>query len=189
MTECVSPAEIRRATLAFDEVEDRISLTCSLDNGACAVIWLTARMAGRLVPHLLQLVSKWPDAHRSNLVEESSGGEGMRANRDLADETMSEPHNYAEAITNEAPVVAGEDSSSWLLNAVDISDGPMLVQLCLRDTEGNASTLLSLEHTQLTQWLEGIKRCYVQAGWSMECWEMPASDYPKSLTTRHVALH
>jgi hypothetical protein len=76
-----------------------------------------------------------------------------------------------------------------VVTAIDLTNGPMLVQLGFRDDQGRAPVLLSLEHTQLAEWSEGLKRCYTQAGWSMDCWHMPAGASPQSHATRRVALH
>ena len=43
---------VTRATLAYDQNEDRISLTCAFEKEECVVLWLTARLANQLVPHL-----------------------------------------------------------------------------------------------------------------------------------------
>ena len=86
-------------------------------------------------------------------------------------------------------MVAGVDSAEWVVTAIDLTNGPMLVQLGFRDDQGHAPVLWSLEHTQLAEWSEGLKRCYVQAGWSMDCWHNLACADPQSNATRRVALH
>ena len=54
--------EAVRATLAYNQNQDRISLTCALKNEECVVLWLTARLVTQLVPHLCQALTQVPDA-------------------------------------------------------------------------------------------------------------------------------
>ena len=166
MSQDVSASEalaVTRATLAYNQIEDRISLTCAVNNDQCVVLWLTARLASRLVPHLCHVVTQFPD---TLLVAGS-----------------------AQRPAPEAPVVAGADSPAWVVTAIDLTNGPMLLQLGFRDNQGHAPVLFSLEHTQLAEWSEGLKRCYADAGWSMDCWHMPVGVDPQSHATRRVALH
>ena len=57
---------VTRATLAYNQTEDRISLTCAVGDNESVVLWLTARLATQLVPHLCQAVIQVPDTHSSN---------------------------------------------------------------------------------------------------------------------------
>ena len=180
--------EAVRATLAYNQIQDRISLTCAVNNDECVVLWLTARLASQLVPHLCQLVAQLPDI--------TPGGDDQEAeDNDLA--TLAQkPATDANAEAGgaqdpnpEAPVVAGADSASWVVTAIDLTNGPMLVQLRFRDDQGHAPVLLWLEHTQLAEWSEGLKRCYAQAGWPMDCWQTPVGAGTPSYATQRVALH
>ena len=182
---------VTRATLAYHQIEDRISLTCAVSNDECVVLWLTARLASQLVPHLCQAVAQLPD-----VTPDDGNGDGNREETDTDSATPAhEPASDAASESGsaqgvpEAPVVAGADSAAWLVTAIDLTNGPMLVQLGFRDDQGHPPLLFSLEHTQLAQWSEGLKSCYAQAGWSMECWHMPAGAGSQNDVTQRVALH
>ena len=185
---------VTRATLAYHQIEDRISLTCAVSNDECVVLWLTARLASQLVPHLCQAVAQLPDV-TSNDGDGDGDGDQEGTDNDLAtlahepaSDAASESGS-AQGPNPEAPVVAGADSAAWLVTAIDLTNGPMLVQLGFRDDQGHPPLLFSLEHTQLAQWSEGLKSCYAQAGWSMECWHMPAGAGSQNDATQRVALH
>ena len=184
----VAAIEAIRATLAYNQIQDRISLTCALKNEDCVVLWLTARLATQLVPHLCQAVTQVPDAHSTNgdpaVTDNDAPPSAEAPSRDKTPVAGS-----AQEGAPEAPVVAGADSAAWVVTAIDLTNGPMLVQLGFRDDQGHAPVLLSLEHTQLAEWSEGLKRCYAQAGWPMDCWHVPAGTSPQSHATRRVALH
>ncbi len=184
----VPAIEAIRATLAYNQIQDRISLTCAVNTDECVVLWLTARLASQLVPHLCQAVSQLPD--------ETSGGDGKETEDNdpatLAQKPATDATSKADGGHNpnpEVPVVAGADSAAWVVTAIDLTNGPMLVQLRFRDDQGHAPVLLSLEHTQLAEWSEGFKRCYAQAGWPMDCWQTPVSAGTPNYATQRVALH
>ena len=179
--------EAMRATLAYNQVEDRISLTCALNNNQCVVLWLTARLASQLAPHLCNMAAELPGAP-------PAGGEEVVDNNAMAaEERESHPtagtQDGSRSRALETPVVAAADSDSWMVTEIDITNGPMLVQLGFRNEKGHAPVLLSLEHTQLARWSEGLKHSFGLAGWPMDCWDMPASAGPQSHATRHVAVH
>ena len=179
---------VTRATLAYDQNEDRISLTCAFEKEKCIVLWLTARLANQLAPHLCRLVAQLPDAPSINVDQEVTDHGALASVEELESDATALADGAQERATK-APVVAEADSNVWLVTAIDLTNGPMLAQLSFRDDKGHAPVFLSLEHTQLAQWSEGLKRCYAQAGWPMDCWNMSTDAGPQSRRARRVSLH
>jgi hypothetical protein len=182
--------EIQRATLTFNETEDRISLTCATKSAEIIILWLTARLAKQLVPHLKQLIDQVPEL--------TGVREGQVNTRDAIEDAAPDPPNgNAQTRRNEVigataadgPVVAGPDATSWVINAIDVTNGPMLVQLAFRNEQDCAPALLFLEHMQLAKWLDGLKECFVQAGWSTDCWKDSVNAQPGRLGARQIAVH
>ena len=184
----VAAIEATRATLAYNQIQDRISLTCALKNGECVMLWLTARIASQLVPHLCQAVTQLPDITPGGNDQEAEDNDPATLAQKPATDAKAEAGG-AQDPNPEPPVVAGADSAAWVVTAIDLTNGPMLVQLRFRDDQGHAPVLLSLEHTQLAQWSEGLKRCYTQAGWPVDCWQTPVGAGTPSYATQRVALH
>ena len=181
--------EVTRTTIAFNLVEDRISLACELATGDIALLWLTAPLTRRLIPHLLALTAPLPDAHSQGISQKAVGQEAdVAANRgeEKVKGASSAAQHTAEA---GGPVVADEGSASWVVAAIDITNGPMLVRLCFRGVGDHRPTSLMLEHTQLAQWVDGLRQCYVQSDWPMDCWETARSPQFGSATTWNVAVH
>ena len=181
--------EVTRTTLAFSAIEDRISVACELTTGEVAVLWLTASLTRRLIPHLLALTAPLPDAHSQGISQKAVGQEAewvANGGEEQAKGASSAAQHIAKA---NAPVVADEDSASWVVAAIDITNGPMLVRLCFRGVGDHSSTALILEHTQLARWVEGLRQCFAQSNWPMDCWETAASTQFDSVTTRNVAVH
>jgi len=188
MSEDVDTVEVKRVTLAFSKTEDRISLTCMLIDDAVAVLWLTARLARQLVPHLLSLIGELPQAHR--LAGSTAARNVFRETPEVVDANPpAEFNGFAETRASKAPVVAEAGSASWVVSAIDVTNGPMMVRLHFRDEQRQLSALMLLEHTQLAVWLDGLKQCYVQAGWSQECWQLPTCSEPNRLTAQRVLMH
>ena len=181
--------EVTRTTLAFNTIEDRISLACELATGDTALLWLTAPLTRRLIPHLLALTAPLPDAHCQGIRQRAAGQEvDLAAN---GGEAKAKGASFAAKHAAEAgaPVVADEDSAAWVVAAIDITNGPMLVRLCFRGVGDRLSTSLTLEHTQLARWVEGLRQCYAQSDWPMDCWEKASSTQFDSASTRNVAVH
>ena len=161
--------EIIRVTMAFNDAEDRISLTCALPGSEYAVLWLTARLARQLIPHLLQEAERSPEAPQ---IDKEDEGSGVGA---------SEACNTA--------VTAGPNTPSWLVTAIDMRHGPFMVRLCFRGAERYPSVYLELEHTRLSLWLAGLKQCYIQADWPMDCWQGKKNVSPTLEITPQITLH
>ena len=181
--------EVTRTTLAFNTIEDRISLACELTTGDIALLWLTAPLTRRLIPHVLALAAPLPDIRLQEEIQNAAGQDA-----DLADNGGQERVIGASSVAEHtaeagAPVVADEDSASWVVAAIDITNGPMLVRLCFRGVGDHRSTSLTLEHTQLARWIDGLRHCYVQSDWPMDCWETAHSPQFGSAATWNVAVH
>lgn len=190
MTLDATAAEVVRTTLAFDETEDRISLTCALSNDQVVVLWFTSRLAGRLVTHLLSLAEPAPVPANGDVIQRLAGIEEANTGKvtDQAKAARAIPESK-QVMAAEAPVIATASTPSWVVVAVDITNGPMFVKLSFREKTGEPSTCLSLEHVQLARWLEGLRHCYIQAGWSMNCWSAPRSNQFKSSPAKSVVVH
>lgn len=177
---------VTRASLTYNQTEDRVSLTCAVNNYECVVLWLTARLANRLVPHLCQVVAQLPDASSLNSDQEVMDNDAAAPAESLENDATA---GAVSCSAPEAPVVAEAGSVAWLVTAIDLTNGPMFVQLSFRDDQGQAPVLLSLAHSQLAQWSDGLKRCFVRASWSLGCWKTTTGADSQSRETRWVALH
>ena len=190
MTVEAAETKVVRTTLAFDENEDRISLTCALNNDQVLVLWLTQRLTGRLVPHLLNFVSPLPELEDVGIRQQAAETKGSNIDKVAAEEktgqAISEPKQL---IIPEAPVIATASTPSRIVAAVDITNGPMFVRLSFRGRASQMPTCLSLEHAQLARWLEGLRHCYLQAGWSMDAWSGPRSAELESFLEKSVVVH
>ena len=189
MSHDASALEVTRTTLAFNAIEDRVSLACKLTTGEVALLWLTAPLTRRLIPHLLALTAPLPDAQTQRMSQKAAGQEVDLAANGGEGKVKGAPSAAQHTAEAGVPVVAGEDSASWVVAAIDITNGPMFVRLCFRGVGDRLSASLTLEHTQLALWVDGLRHCYAQSDWPIDCWEKAPSTQFDSATTRNVAVH
>lgn len=158
-SDVVTP-ELQRVTVAFNEVEDRLSLTGSQADGAVLVVWLTQRMLDRLVPHLCQ----WLEAREPI----TSSGTTPRA---AVVHTMSQQRALSRlSDQREAPVVPTAETRSWLATAVDVRAHEHVVMLVLRTEQAEQRAQLSMQPLLLRQWLAIVLQQYQRGGWSLSAW-------------------
>lgn len=181
--------EVTRTTLAFNTIEDRISLACELTTGDTALLWFTAPLTRRLIPHLLALIAPLPDTRLREESQNAAGQDADLAENGREEEAKSASSDAQNTLEANAPVVADKDSASWVVVAIDITNGPMFVRLCFRGVGDQLSTALTMEHTLLARWVEGLRQCYAQSDWPMDCWEKAPRTQSESATTWNVAVH
>jgi hypothetical protein len=137
--------ELQRLTTDYLDTEDRVRLRGALPGGESVVIWLTRRLADRLVQHLVAVLSKHAD--------DLPAGPALPADAPVAQET---------------PVPAENAETQWVAQAVDITLGAGALQLSFRDTERLAR--ITMDGQVLRQWLDGLRDLYIAAEWSLTPW-------------------
>ena len=190
MTLETAETEVARTTLAFNETEDRISLTCALSNDQIVVLWFTCRLTSRLVPHLLNFVAPLPELEDVGIGQQAAEGEGSNIDNVAAEEKAAQAVSEPEQVMRpEAPVIATASAPSWVVTSIDIANGPMFVRLSFREKGGQMPVRLSLEHAHLARWLEGLRHCYIQAGWSMSAWSAPRDTQFGIPSAKNMVVH
>lgn len=140
-----APIILKRLTTEYSELEDRIRLAGEIESGGL-VIWLTQRLAQRLVPLLLQWIERQQAAPRRSVALFGFGRQSVQA-----------------ADNSPAPLPA------WLATSVDISSSSEQVVLTFKDGAGQAARF-SLAAASLRQWLEILHEMYLHAGWPQDIW-------------------
>ena len=141
---------LKRVTLDYSPDEDRMKLTGLTQEGGLVVAWLSLRLLGRVVPHLLtryesiatSAVANAAPLQQSSQSEVSGGGE---------------------------PVVSAHDTPSFLVGAADISQGTDAIVLTLRG--GLDEVRFAIPAHKMAPWLSGLKNLYQIAEWPMTIWQ------------------
>ena len=142
---------LTRLTLDYSPDEDRMKLSGLTQNGALVVAWLSLRLLGRLVPHLLNryeviaasMQSSIPSLQLSNSQEVS----GSAAK----------------------PVLPENDTPSFLVGAADVTQAANAIVMTLRGP--GDSVQFAIPKLKMAHWLSGLKNLYQVAGWPMNVWQ------------------
>ena len=161
---------LTKATLAYEEREDRVKVLGEATEGGTVVLWLTQRLLGKLIPHL--------------------------AGR-LLDEMSDSASPSSEAVDAHGAAKLGpveEDSLALALvaDAVDITDNKSLTILQFRgETLSTELSVvrLALNAAQLASWLNALRACYQKARWNEDCWLPPHGLRPDGAHLTNFTVH
>jgi hypothetical protein len=141
---------LRRVTLDYSPDEDRMKLTGLTQEGMLVVAWLSLRLLGRIVPHLLT-------RYETIAAPVSSNAASLQQ------------LNQSEVSVDEEPVVSGHDTPSFLVGAADINQGTETIVLTLRG--GIDEVRFAIPAPKIAPWLSGLKNLYQVADWPMDIWQ------------------
>jgi hypothetical protein len=167
---------IRKITQHYDPEQDRIGLTAQNDEGCVLLLWLTQRLANRLVGKL----ASWLDEDVKT----------MPSGRPMFSPHAWEQSSAEAQLKPDRPVDPAAARSEALLTAVDLARGPKGYTLTFKWGSAGAARL-RLNPTELRQTLIILHRLFDTATWSKLAWpEWFAADAGSGepSTTHHV-LH
>ena len=141
---------LSRVTLDYSPDEDRMKLTGLTQEGQLIVAWLTLRLMGRVVPHLLSRYESIATSAVSNAAP-------------LQHASQSEVSGAEE------PVLPAHDTPCFLVGAADITQGTDSIILTLRG--GSNEVRFAIPASKMAQWLSGVKNLYQVAEWPMLAWK------------------
>lgn len=141
---------LSRVTLDYSPDEDRMKLIGLTQEGQLIVAWLSLRLLGRVVPHLLSRYESTATSAVSNAapLQQSSQSEVSGA---------------------EEPVLPAHDTPCFLVGAADITQGTDSIILTLRG--GSNEVRFAIPASKMAQWLSGVKNLYQVAEWPMLAWK------------------
>lgn len=151
---------IKTITTEYDQEEDRIRLSVADKDGHSRTLWLTRRLAERLVPALIQGLTVTVEQEE----EQPVAPEEIQAAQMVAQLTARLSQKQM------APV--RPDGEAWQglvfeINVNSASDGSrVLVFKC----KGTDAAELPMTQTQLRQWLQLLQRMFAQGQWSEAVW-------------------
>ncbi|MFZ5776002.1 MAG: hypothetical protein ACOY3Z_11020 [Thermodesulfobacteriota bacterium] len=151
MAEFEAGAQLCKVTTTHDQVEDRLRLAGEDGEGNALVLWITQRLANRLIEALVG----WLHAE-----DAGAGGEIGQAWRQ--DEALLQWQGGA-------PVEPGIAAPEWLVETIDLGRGLDRYTLTFRGC-GGGMAVLPLSGQELRQWLAIVHGLYRQAGWPCQIW-------------------
>lgn len=147
--------KLEKLTLSYVNREDRIRLDGENKQQEVVTLWLTQRLANRLVP----VISDWlrkqvPTGAHADKVQQYQ-------QEAVAEERKKEPI---------AAVEVDESAVEWLIHAVDIGQSEHSLSLRFRGYEEGQQATLRLANDDMRQWFEILYRMYRVAGWQSDDW-------------------
>lgn len=139
-----SPIKLERLTTEYIDQEDRIRLSGEIQNGRL-IIWLTQRLAQRLVPLLLQWLEQQSTSRQAVALFNFSQQKVQAA--------------------DQAPEVV----SDWLASSIDIATTKEHVGLTFKSSAGHAANI-TFAALHLRQWLDILHDVYMHGQWPMDAW-------------------
>jgi hypothetical protein len=159
---------LKRVTLDYSPDEDRMKLTGLTQEGGHVVAWLSLRLLGRVVPHLLA---------RCESISASA----------VSNAASPQQSSQSEVSGGEEPVVSDHDTPSFLVGAADISQGTDAIVLTLRG--GLDEVRFAIPAPKMAPWLSGLKNLYQVAEWPMTIWQDADKILVSSVGGGSVTLH
>lgn len=153
--------ELHRLTSEYIESEDRFRLTGEDQNGKALCIWLTQRLALRLIAHVVDgIASSSPEAIQN-------------PSRDADTDALLQSHAQEAAkqdFTPQDAVVGSNTSLNMLVVEVDINRADNgVVGFVFKDGESE-NVALGFDPQQLRQWLMIMHTQWLKAEWPLAIW-------------------
>jgi hypothetical protein len=156
-----SMLELHRLTTEYIQIEDRFRLTGEDQQGRALCLWLTQRLAIRIVVHLVDAIAT------------SSPEAIQNPSQDQDVSKLLQGFAQQAAAADLSPQVAVQSSAakqSMLINEVDVTRGEGgVVSLVFRNHE-DTKVALSFQLQQLRQWLSIIHAQWIKAEWPNSIW-------------------
>lgn len=168
------PLQLQRFTTTYDLSQDRIGLIGQGgDGGPVHTLWLTQRLARRLLPTLWQWLERH-DTPRTDLGTAQAAGLHAAALHEMAQQAACAQLPGEK----EPPVTPGLFSRQWLVCSVQLRASSHTVELLLNNAQDdNAALPMDYACAQLTftaqplrQWLDILRQLHQQADWPLDQW-------------------
>jgi hypothetical protein len=158
-------AAISRLTTEYVDTEDRLRLSGEIANAAPVAMWLTQRLALRLIPALL----RWLDGQAGAASAENSAV-APSSTGEMQKEVV---HGFAqEAAVAELKAhqrVQAAASDGWLVQSIDLAPTGQQIALIFRAADGRAAGL-GMTAQELRQWLAIVHAAWIRAEWPSALW-------------------
>lgn len=144
--------DVKRATTEYIADEDRMRISGEVENAAPVAIWLTQRLALRLLPLLLEWLDKQTAAPLRREVIHDFAQQAARAD-----------------IERQPPVNAGAAREAVLARSVNVAPGAERITLVFMADESTGARL-SMTVKELRQWLSILHGVWTSAMWPSAPW-------------------
>lgn len=176
---------ITQITTTYDARQDRLRLQVADDNGRHIVLWLTRRLADRVVAALIGLLETDGSAGADSVSGAPRGKSG-------AVEQLMQQAAADLRFRPAPPRVPARASEERLLTAISLRGNGKTLALDFRwgqpaDQEAGASMMIG--RVRLRQWMRIMYRVYLKSGWPIDHWPQWISDDAATRMLSGSSLH
>ena len=178
-----APLCISQITTTYDSRQDRLRLETADEDGRHLVLWLTRRLADRVVTALVGILESdgQPAAGRGGGASPGKTAAVAQFMQQTAADLKFRP------VARERPAAPREE---WLLTAISLRGNGRKLALEFRwGDEGHAGASMTIDRVRLRQWMRIMYRVYQKSGWPAEHWPQWISDDAASQLLPASSLH
>ena len=171
---------LKRITTDYNEQEDRITLAGLTDKDQTVVLWLTMRLARRLIKHCLNLLDK----------DSSQPGEVSSTNKNSRKSLQNFAQKSAEQQTTEEQAVkVTPNSPKFLVIEIDIKHVGNGVTLNFKEQFSDCFEVF-LNIQQLRQWLGMLHIIWQKTDWPTNVWpDWMKTDNSQLTTSGEISIN
>lgn len=160
-----APARLERVTTRYCPVQDRIRLAGELSDGAQVLLWLTRRLACRMVPVLCEwLQNQDAPVHDGQVRAESLNTASVTAGLQAFAQQVA-----CAQLAPDSPVQPAVGCTEYLVESLDLVRGLAQVELVFRQGDV-AVAAMPLQAQPLRQWLSIVFRAWREGEWPLDAW-------------------
>ena len=151
------PLRLKKVTLHYSNVEDRIRMDAESVQGDIIIFWLTQRLCRQLVKSLVGYFNK------ADMAATGASTRSLASVQQFLQQTASSNRQRVVAVAAAAP------NQAVLLDKVQLRTSTRMIQMSLPLAEGDEAVLVfSPEETR--QWMGILYQQYRRAEWPLEIW-------------------
>ena len=171
---------LKRITTDYIEQEDRITLAGLTDKDQTVILWLTMRLASRLIKHCLNLLEK----------ETSQPKHVSGANKTSRESLQNFVQKSAEQQTpQEEAVKVTQSSLELLVVKIDVMNSSAGVTLTFKQECGSGYQIF-LNSQQLRQWLGMLFTVWQKTEWPTNIWpDWMETDNSQQKISGEISVH
>lgn len=144
---------LQRITTVYSDVQDRLRLSGEGEQGQRVVLWLTQRLANRLVAHVCDGLGAGSGDTLASQVQRSFALQAATA-----------------SLAQQPPVQPASDTPEALVHSVEVTSSQAGVLLVFKGAGSEVLAELNLPHVPLQQWLGIVHGQYRNAQWPTTAW-------------------
>ena len=168
----VNTVALERITLRYDASQDRIRVDGVSRDGEMRKFWLTRRLVGRLIAYFLQY-----EGVNESLRVECREASPMGSARSTG------------ALQSDAPVTSPDNSPSYLIGEMDITQLADNIQMIFKSTDTAERLAFSLPCGSIEDWLTGVVNCYRTGEWGVSALETRVNQTDTTQKAGPITLH